>query len=168
MRARYTHPCRHTPNAIRQGWDPGGEEQAGPEFSLFPAEPLRASATSSDSRSRESNKRRLSSQAGWAGSPELVKQILPVSRVGLGLGPLFCHHPTRLPTLGLSIHRKAGLELLNSAVQSGNDGRREGKWIQTGVPSPSPKNGGVPLPLALGLFPVALASGVWKFDLFTV
>lgn len=33
-----------------------------------------------------------------------------------------------------------------------------------GVPGLSPKNGGVPYPPALGLFPAALASGVWKFE----
>lgn len=148
----YTHPCRRAP----QGGIPVGG-QAGPGFSFFPAGPLRASAT------REPNQRSLSSRAGWAGSPELVRQILPVSRVGLGPGPLLCHRPNRLPT-----HRKAGLELLNSVAQSGDDGGREGKQTQTGVPRLSPENGGGPLPLALGLFPAALASGVWKFDLITV
>lgn len=107
-------------------------------------------------------------RAGWAGSRELVKHDSPCFPGGAGTwGPCSVITQPGSPLLGLSIHRKAGLELLNSALQSGNDGGEEGKWIQTGVPSLSPKNGGVPLPLALGLSPAALASGVWKFDLFT-
>lgn len=69
------------------GGGTGGKGQAGPDFSSFPVEPLRASATrSSDSRSRESNKRRriLRPGGGWAGSPELVKHDSPRFPGGAG------------------------------------------------------------------------------------
>lgn len=85
---------------MRQGWGPGWEGQAGPEFSLLPAEPPRASSTSSDSRSRESNKRRKISRPGLAG-PVLLNLsstiILPESGVGLGPGAPALSSPNQAP-----------------------------------------------------------------------
>lgn len=95
MTAMYT--CQ--PVCVRQGWGCGREGQAGPEFSLFPAEPPRASAASSGSRSRESNKQRRISRPGLAGLVllNLSSTILTVSKVGLGPGAPVLSSPNQAP-----------------------------------------------------------------------